>query len=283
MMPIAGAGFFGGKILAHDDGVARHDAALEQAEHRRDDVERNQSVIEEVEQQGDALQRRPQHQCRQTAEPVGDESRADAPHDPERHHQRQHVGAAGDAVAEIAAIGDDVDLRHRHRNAAANRSQGQEDLQRPRRQAERRGRSLARRGSGIEERGRRAPAQSNDADEKHGRAACQRNADMGRPPAIERDGVLHDRRPHRAGDIISSRANRHRNAAAADEPVRNVRDQRAKRRRAAESDQAVRNGEHHEAAGARGAEIPNAERHGAERQRTQNPGPVEQAAHQHAA
>ena len=34
----AGAGFFRRKVFADDDGVARNDAALEQAEHRRDDI-----------------------------------------------------------------------------------------------------------------------------------------------------------------------------------------------------------------------------------------------------
>ena len=37
---------------------------------------------------------------------------------PSSHHQRQHLGAARDAVSEIAAIGDEMDLRHRHRDAA---------------------------------------------------------------------------------------------------------------------------------------------------------------------
>ncbi len=37
---------------------------------------------------------------------------------PAGQHQRQHLRAARHAVTEIAAIGDDMDLRHRHRDAA---------------------------------------------------------------------------------------------------------------------------------------------------------------------
>ena len=38
---------------------------------------------------------------------------------PNAEHQRQHLRAARRTVAEVAAVGDDVDLRHRHRDAAA--------------------------------------------------------------------------------------------------------------------------------------------------------------------
>ena len=41
----------GGKVLAHDDRVGRHDAALEQAEQRRDHVERRQAVERQEQQQ----------------------------------------------------------------------------------------------------------------------------------------------------------------------------------------------------------------------------------------
>ena len=44
--------------------------------------------------------------------------KANAAEDAEAKHERQHLGAAGDAIAEVAAIGDDMDLRHRHRDAA---------------------------------------------------------------------------------------------------------------------------------------------------------------------
>ena len=47
-------------------------------------------------------------------DPAGDEAADDA----EAKHDRQHFGASGRAIAEIKAIGDDVDLRHGHGDAA---------------------------------------------------------------------------------------------------------------------------------------------------------------------
>src|ERR1700760_867416 len=39
------------EVFAHDDGVGGHDAALEQAEQRRDDVERDDRIGHQVEEQ----------------------------------------------------------------------------------------------------------------------------------------------------------------------------------------------------------------------------------------
>ena len=106
------------EVLAHDDGVGRHDAALEQAEQRRGEIERVERVVDQVEDQRHALQGRAQQQGLDAADPVGDPARGDAAHDAEAQHQRQHRRAARHAVAEVGAVGDDMDLRHRHGDAA---------------------------------------------------------------------------------------------------------------------------------------------------------------------
>jgi hypothetical protein len=64
------------------------------------------------------LRDRADQQRRDAADLVGQETRADAADDAETQHQRQHFGAARHAIAEIVAIGDDMNLRHRHRHAA---------------------------------------------------------------------------------------------------------------------------------------------------------------------
>ena len=64
------------------------------------------------------------------ADPVGDNSGADARDDAEKQHERQHFGPARDAVAEIAAIGDDMHLRHRHRDAAGKAGKNQRTISR---------------------------------------------------------------------------------------------------------------------------------------------------------
>src|SRR3546814_6523693 len=62
------AGPAGGKQLADDEGIARHDAALHQAEQRRDDVERRQPVEWQVAGQRNRLQYRAEQQGRQRSE-----------------------------------------------------------------------------------------------------------------------------------------------------------------------------------------------------------------------
>ena len=63
---------------------------------------------------------------------------------PSSHHQGQHLGAARDAIAKIAAIGDQMDLRHRHRDAAGKAGGDQENQQKPRRYADVGARGLGR-------------------------------------------------------------------------------------------------------------------------------------------
>src|SRR5262249_57754891 len=104
----------------------RNDSSLEKTEKRRDDVKRHEAVEEGVEKESSALKDGPEQEGADAANAVGDEARADATHDAEAQHQRQHLGAARDAITEIAAIGDDVHLRHRHRHATGNSGDAQE-------------------------------------------------------------------------------------------------------------------------------------------------------------
>ena len=59
-----------------------------------------------------------EEQRAQAADAIGDESERDAADHAGAEHQRQHLRAARHAVTEIGAIGDDMDLRHRHGDAA---------------------------------------------------------------------------------------------------------------------------------------------------------------------
>ena len=124
-------GLAGGEGLAHDDGVARHDAALRQAEQRGDDVERDEAVERQVEGERQALQRRPQEQGAHPADPVGDPAGGQPADDAQAQHHGEHPGAVRDPVAEVARVGDDVDLRHRHGDAASEARDHQEHLQTP--------------------------------------------------------------------------------------------------------------------------------------------------------
>jgi hypothetical protein len=107
-------------MFAHNDCVTGNDAALKQTEQRRHHVERDQAVIEKIEQQCRCLQNGAKQESAQSADLVGNEAGANAARNTEPHHQRQHLGPAGEAVPEIAAISHDVNLGHRHRDAAAN-------------------------------------------------------------------------------------------------------------------------------------------------------------------
>ena len=105
-------------ILAHDDRVTWHDAALEQPEQPRDHIQRREGVEGHEQRQRGELQRGADQQGRQPADAVGDSAGSDTTDDPEPEHGRQHLRPACRALAEVRAVGDDVRLRHRDRNAA---------------------------------------------------------------------------------------------------------------------------------------------------------------------
>src|SRR2546430_1397247 len=135
--PVAGAGLAGLEVLAHDDGVGGDQAALEQTEQGRHDVQRGESVEGQEQHERDALQRRAEQQRAQASDPVADPARGEPADDAEAEHDRQHLGAARGAVAEVAAIGDDVDLRHGHGDTARQPGDREEREQGIRRQAQR--------------------------------------------------------------------------------------------------------------------------------------------------
>ena len=144
-------------------------------------------------------------------------------------HQRQHLRAARGAEAEVAAVGDDVHLRHRHRDAAGDAGDAQQQLRRVQRQAEgpRRRHRAARPGdacAAAATAGGRAPHQQRQRGHRH--AAEDAHAEVGLAPADALDEVLHDRRPDRAGDVVAAGADRDGDAAPAHEPERGVGDQR---------------------------------------------------------
>ena len=279
----AGAGFARRKIFADDDGVTRHDAALEQTEQRRDHVERRETVEEQIEEQRAALQHRAEQQRAHAADAVGNEPRRDAADDAEAEHQRQHLGAARGAVAEVAAIGHQMHLRHRHRHATGDAGDAQQHLQR--RGRERQFGLPARRrlprGLGVMR--LHAPPQQID-ERQHADEQEQANAGMGRAPARRGDEMLHHRRPERAGEIIAGRRDGDGDAAPAHEPVRHVGHQRSEAGRTTDPDQQSMRGRHLPERGRLAdRQIAEAERQGPERQRHGDPEAVGEPAHEHAA
>ena len=75
------------------------------------------------------MQRRAEQQGRSSADAVGHQARADAAYETEAEHQGEHFGAARNTIAEIAAVGDDVNLWHRHRYAASEPGHAEQTLQ----------------------------------------------------------------------------------------------------------------------------------------------------------
>ena len=115
----------------------------------RRQVERGQAVGEEIDDQGNALQGRADQQGHDAAHSVGDPACRYPADDAESQHQRQHLRAAGDAETEVGAVGDDMDLRHRHCDATGNARHDQQDLQPVWRQAERIAREWLSHGGGA--------------------------------------------------------------------------------------------------------------------------------------
>ena len=117
----------GMEVLAHDDGIHRHDAALEQAEQRRDDVERHEPVEEQVEEQ----RRRPaaiEPISSVASPPMRSATKPEAMRlmMPKPSMSESISAPRADAVAEVAAVGDDVHLRHGHGDAAGDAGEAQQ-------------------------------------------------------------------------------------------------------------------------------------------------------------
>ncbi len=125
----AGSGFAGREMIAHDQGIARHDAALGQAEEGGDDVERGESIEGNVKQQSQALQERADDEGSYATDAVGDETKHEAAHHAEAQHEGKHFSAAGGTVTQVAAIGDDMDLGHGHGHATGKASEDEQALQ----------------------------------------------------------------------------------------------------------------------------------------------------------
>ena len=196
-----------------------------------------QPVERQEEQQRQALQHRAEQQRAQAADAVADDARDQPADDAAGQHQRQHLGAARGAVAEVGAVGDDVDLRHRHRDAAGDAGDAEQRLRVVHAQAERRGSTPA--APALERvavagRCSRRTRPHQQREQRHRHDAEDAEADVGLAPADDLDEVLHDRRPDRAGEVVAARADRDRDAAPAHEPERRVGDQRRESRRAAE-------------------------------------------------
>src|SRR6478672_10810045 len=93
------------------------------------------------------------------------------------------------------------------------------------------------------------------------------NPDLSGAPAVGRNEMLDDGWPDGARKIIAARCNRHRDAAAAQKPMRHVGHQRTERRGAAKAEQALCQRERPDAAGDSRECIASAERDSTEHQR----------------
>ena len=133
---------------------------------------------------------------------------------PSSHHQRQHLGAARDAIAEIAAIGDEMDLRHRHRDAAGKARGDQENQQKPRRYADVGARGLGRGLRLLVDRGGGPPAHRQSERQDSG-GDDDSYAGIGHAPADQRNREAHQKRPDRSGEVIAGGDNDDRDARAA--------------------------------------------------------------------
>ena len=91
------------EMLADDDRVRRHDAALEEPEQSRDHVERNERIEGHEEQQRHALKRRPEQERAQAADAIADRAGDEPARDAEREHDREHLRAARGAVTQVRA------------------------------------------------------------------------------------------------------------------------------------------------------------------------------------
>ena len=191
--------------------------------------------------------------------------------------------AARHAVTEIAAIGDDVNLRHRHRHAAADPCNHQQRLQ-----GRRRDRAL---GLALRQCRTCRPivvmddAAAHEERERHDRGEKEyADAGMRCAPAFRGDEVLHHRWPDRAGEIIARRRDRDGNAAPLHKPVRCVGHQRTEACRAADADQqAMRQRDLPDAGGNADQQIAGGQHDRAQRDRHRDTEAVDEFAHEHAA
>ena len=91
----AGAGLARREIVAHDQCIARHDAALREAEQRRDDDRAKSGRRRAGRRTAQALQGRAEDgEGSRTADTVGDQARDQAADHAHAQHDRQHLGAA---------------------------------------------------------------------------------------------------------------------------------------------------------------------------------------------
>ena len=127
-----------------------------------------------------------------------------------------------------------------------------------------------------------APAQQQR--ERHHRAEDRdRDGQIGRAPALGRDDPAQKEGPDRARDIVPGRDDRHRDAAPALEPVRDVGHERPERRRRAYPDHEVQHREGPEVRRARREAEAERHRHCGRHQRARHPEAVDRAPDQQVA
>ena len=235
----ARAGLGRREVFADDDRVGRHDAALEQAEQRRDHVQRDEAVERQEQQQRDALQAGAEQQRAQSADAVRDDAERKAADDAAGKHQRQHLRAARRAIARDRRSrrpGAPAASTSRRSRRGRRRSAG--SAARPEKSRDRCAAPLvACRGRRRRLRGRRPPPQDERraaAWSRRRRSRC-RNTCARQPSAATKCWTTGDQSA--PGDIVAAGEDAHRDAAPAVEPHRGVGQQRPERRRAADADQ----------------------------------------------
>jgi hypothetical protein len=183
--------------------------------------------------------------------------------------------------AEIAAIGDDVDLRHRHGDAAGQAGEAQHGLQRVGRNAQAALRAGAQRAHRFGLLHRRAATQCQQERQRR-KAAEHADADMRCAPAVAGDEMMQDGRPDGATEIVTAGHDGDGNAAPAREPLRGVRDQRPERRGRADTDHDVQQRKRDQVGSKPCADVADTQGKLAAHHGRQDAQPIGQSSHRHA-
>ncbi len=173
------------------------------------------------------MQRGADEERRQRPDPVGDPTKREPADYPRAKHQGQHPRAVRATVAEVDAVGDDVDLGHRHRGAAGHPGQHQQHLQPVRRDPGGQGWSCGRQRPRSSLAGSGRPSPQGQEKRQHCRDTEDADAEISLPPSGGLGERLDDERPGCAGEIAAAGADRDSHAAPPLEPQGDIGDHRA--------------------------------------------------------
>src|SRR5437899_6144571 len=214
------------EVLAHEDRVERHHAAIGEAEHQRERIEARGVAREEVEAHGDRLQREPADQHALGADPVGHEAAEDLAAERGEAGRGEHGGGRNRRHAVVDRVGDHVKDRCRVRRAT--REERQRDggeLRRAQRLRHREPRALgARRDNGGRRQRRRLAHEQRGGNDDEPREVTDHQ--HGEAPVVARDEPAREGRRRRRPEAEPGRDERDGETAMLREPAGGRRRQR---------------------------------------------------------